>query len=117
MPSTDLSSTRRHTPGPWVWHGDYTLRPAAPDPERSPTHTILSPDGPFGFLGTDHSQVEAEWQANRRLMEAAPALLAALQRLCLVYALEIDAMQAKAPRRAAWTVALQAMDAATGSAT
>lgn len=68
----------QHTPGPWVWDGDYTLRPAHPDPTSSATHTILSEHGPFGFLGTDHRATEAEFQANKRLIEAAPDLLKAL---------------------------------------
>lgn len=69
----------QHTPGPWVWDGDYTLRPAQPDPTTSATHTILSEDGPRGFLGGDHRAVAAEFQSNRRLIAAAPDLLEALQ--------------------------------------
>ncbi len=67
----------QHTPGPWEWDGDYTLRPARPDPRHHTLHTILSPDGPYGFLATSFAETEPEWQANKRLIAAAPALLEA----------------------------------------
>lgn len=69
----------RYTPGPWKWHGDYTLIPANPSPQHSATHTILSPDGPYGFLGASSAAVEQEFQANKSLIEAAPLLLEALE--------------------------------------
>ena len=68
-----------HTPGPWEWHGDYTLRPAFPDPQKHALHTILSPDGPFGFVQTATADTEPEFQACKRLIAAAPELLAAIR--------------------------------------
>lgn len=65
----------RHTPGPWAWDGDYTLRPVDPDPDRSAVHTILSPDGPYGFVQSVGADVDAEFQADQRLIAAAPELL------------------------------------------
>jgi transcriptional regulator GlxA family with amidase domain len=70
----------KYTPGPWQWNGDYILSPVKPDPSKSATHTILSPDGPFGFLGADTHAVDAEFQANKTLIAAAPELLEALRR-------------------------------------
>lgn len=69
----------KHTPGPWEWDGDYTLRPANPRPELHTVHTILSPDGEsFGFMAADYKDVLAENAANKVLMAAAPELLDAL---------------------------------------
>jgi hypothetical protein len=69
----------KHTPGPWQWDGDYTLRPVNPDPSRSALHTILSPDGPYGFVQTSTADVWPEFEANKRLIAAAPDLLVELQ--------------------------------------
>lgn len=71
-----------HTPGPWQWDGDYTLRPVNPDPEHSALHTIISPDGPFGFVQTATADVFPEFEADKLLIAAAPELLEAL-RECL----------------------------------
>jgi hypothetical protein len=68
-----------HTPGPWQWDGDYTLRPVNPDPERSALHTIISPDGPFGFVQTATADVFPEFEADKLLIAAAPELLEALR--------------------------------------
>ena len=70
-----------HTPGPWVWADHYTLRPAKPAPERSAVHTILSPDGCFGYVEKTWREIEPEDDANRALIAAAPELLAALREL------------------------------------
>lgn len=64
-----------HTPGPWQWVDDYTLRPCVADPKASATHTIFGTDGPWGYRGSDPRDVEAEFQANRALIESAPDLL------------------------------------------
>lgn len=73
-------STAKHTPGPWEWDGDYTLRPANPRPELHAVHTILSPDGEtFGFMNADYKDVMAEAAANKRLMASSPDLLEALR--------------------------------------
>lgn len=69
-----------HTPGPWVWDGN-TLRPENPDPTQSAVHSILDSDGGYGFLGSHSRDTGAELEADRRLIERAPALLAALRRL------------------------------------
>tara|TARA_R100000365_G_C2748574_1_gene80543 strand:+ start:51 stop:392 length:342 start_codon:yes stop_codon:yes gene_type:complete len=70
----------QHTPGPWQWDGDYTLRPANPRPELHTVHTILSPDGEtFGFMSADYKDVLAENAANKVLMASAPELLEALK--------------------------------------
>lgn len=72
--------TARHTPGPWEWDGDYTLRPANPRPELHTVHTILSPDGEtFGFMEADYKDVLAENAANKQLMAASPDMLDALK--------------------------------------
>ena len=67
-----------HTPGPWYWRGN-TLAPAQADPEISHVHSILDAKGGYGFIGTDHRMTNAELDADRRLIAAAPDLLAALQ--------------------------------------
>ena len=68
------------TAGPWAWdESRWTLRPLNPDPSRSAVHTILGPDGPVGFLGSDHRATLAEAEGNFRLIELAPQLLMALQ--------------------------------------
>lgn len=70
----------KHTPGPWVWDGEYTLRPADPRPTLHTVHTILSPDGEtFGFMNADHKDVLAENAANKVLMAAAPDMLEVLK--------------------------------------
>lgn len=73
-------STAKHTPGPWEWDGDYTLRPANPRPELHTVHTILSPDGEtFGFMGADYKDVLAENAANKLLMATSPEMLEVLK--------------------------------------
>ncbi len=69
-----------HTPGPWMWDYD-TLRPVNPNPDTSNVHSILDFDGGYGFVGKDNKAVLAELEADRRLMAAAPELLAALEEL------------------------------------
>lgn len=66
-----------HTPGPWVWEGN-TLRPAHRDPANSAVYSILDAEGGFGFLGSKPSDTNAELDANRHLIEAAPDMLEAL---------------------------------------
>jgi hypothetical protein len=67
---------QRHTPGPWAWDGDYTLRAANPDPDTSDVHTILYIESAgSGFVGSDPAATMAELEANRRLIAAAPDLL------------------------------------------
>ena len=69
----------KHTPGPWHWpHDSNHLCPANPDPERSAVSEILYADGGYGFLGRSNSDTLAELEADRRLIAAAPTLLAAL---------------------------------------
>ncbi len=71
----------RHTPGPWTWEG-HSLKPAQPDPQRYAVHTIVTcSSGGYGFLASDHKKTAAELEADRRLIAAAPDLLAALQDL------------------------------------
>jgi hypothetical protein len=73
-------NTAKHTPGPWEWDGDYTLRPANPRPELHTVHTILSPDGEtFGFMEADYKDVLAENAANKLLMAASPDMLEVLK--------------------------------------
>ena len=68
------------TAGPWAWdESRSTLRPLNPDPSRSAVHTILGPDGPVGFMDSDHRATLAEAEGNFRLIELAPQLLMALQ--------------------------------------
>ena len=77
--------TAAHTPGPWYWRGN-TLAPVNVDPDTSHVHSILDAEGGFGFIGTDHRLTNAELDADRRLIEAAPDLLAALQEAEMVLA-------------------------------
>jgi hypothetical protein len=72
-----------HTPGPWEWDGN-TLRPANLDPSRSAVHSILDAEGGYGFLGSDRHATSAELDADRRLIAAAPELLAELKNLLKV---------------------------------
>lgn len=77
-----MGQTAAHTPGPWAW--DDNLRALCPvnfDPERSAVHTILTNDGTYGFLGSDHKATEAEYRACCRVIAAAPSLLDELIRL------------------------------------
>jgi hypothetical protein len=74
----------RHTPGPWVWDG-HTLKPANAAPDVSAVHSILDAEGGFGYLMSDHKATLAELDADRRLIAAAPELLAALQALLTQY--------------------------------
>ena len=70
------------TPGAWAWDEDFnTLRPVTPNPEASAVHTILSPDGPRGYLGKDSASVNAEMVANYWAIQAAGEMLKELQRL------------------------------------
>ena len=69
-----------HTPGPWYWRGN-TLAPVNADPYSSAVHSILDAEGGYGYLGTDYRLTRAELDADRRLIAAAPDLLAALQAL------------------------------------
>jgi hypothetical protein len=55
--------------------------PVSLAPEISSVHTILSPDGAFGYLGSNFKDTEIESQANRFLIAAAPSLLDALKSL------------------------------------
>lgn len=87
-------NTTKHTPGPWTWDmAGCCLRPVNARPEVSFIHTILSPDGPFGYLGANGADVQAEDAANRRLIAAAPNLLKACRRatLALAFAAESSA--------------------------
>lgn len=75
------SQAQDHTPGPWTWEG-HSLRPAQPEPQRYAVHTIVTcSSGGYGFLASDHKKTAAELEADRRLIAAAPDLLAALQDL------------------------------------
>lgn len=77
-------STAKHTPGPWHWpHDSNSLCPVNPDPEHSAVSEILYADGGYGFLGRSNSDTLAELEADRRLIAAAPDLLAALELLLL----------------------------------
>lgn len=79
-----MSGAVRHTPGPWHWpHDSNHLKPVNPDPERSAVSEILYADGGHGFLGRSNEDTLAELEADRRLIAAAPELLAALERLLL----------------------------------
>ena len=73
------SGKASHTPGPWAWDesGNY-LCPVDGDPSKSSVHTILSPDGTYGYLGSDFKKTQGEGEANRALIAAAPDLLDAL---------------------------------------
>jgi hypothetical protein len=70
-----------HTPGPWEWEGDYILRPVDPDASKHACHTILSPEGPFGFVRSAKADVRNEFEADKALIAAAPELLKALKQL------------------------------------
>lgn len=73
-------TTPAHTPGPWVWHDRYTLRPAYPDPDKHHIHTILKiEDGCVAFIGSTFNEALAEDAANQSLLEASPALLDAAE--------------------------------------
>ena len=70
------------TPGEWAWDDGFnTLRPVTPNPEASAVHTILSPAGPFGYLGKPSQAVDAEMAANYWAIQAAGEMLKELQRL------------------------------------
>lgn len=74
----------KHTPGPWHWpHDSNALCPVNPDYKVSAVSQILYADGGHGFLGRSNSDTLAELEADRRLIAAAPDLLAALERLLL----------------------------------
>ena len=47
-------------------------------PEISSVHTILSPNGAFGYLGSFSKDTEIESDANRLLIAAAPEMLQAI---------------------------------------
>lgn len=100
-----------HTPGPWQWVDDYTLRPALLNPDQSSTHTILSRDGAYGFVGADPRDVESEFAANRALIEAAPDLLDAANAARRALA---DLVASGAPL--VYRVALAKLDAAIAKA-
>jgi len=70
----------QHTPGPWEWdESGYTLRASKPDPQRHAVHTILEVENwSYGFLGAPLAAALAESEGNKRLITAAPELLAAL---------------------------------------
>lgn len=91
----------RHTPGPWAWDGDYYLRPVNAQPDISAVHTILSPEGCYGYLLASHEAVMAEDAANRALIAEAPELLKALQgvlRMADRATVEFDAARAAIAR-------------------
>jgi hypothetical protein len=70
-------SAWRHTPGPWTWdERRHALRPVVAQSELSHVHTVLSPDGCFGYVGKDIDAVLVEVGANRALIAAFPLLLA-----------------------------------------
>lgn len=63
-----------HTPGPWQWENG-SLRPA---PGASANlAAIIDDDGCLVYRDADSAAWQAECEANRRLMAAAPDLLAA----------------------------------------
>lgn len=71
--------TTKHTPGPWHWeHGDY-LKPD----ESSPAGiaVVLEFDGCRVERDCDIEAMQAEIEANKRLIGAAPELLQALQEI------------------------------------
>lgn len=61
----------RHTPGPWAWADDYTLCPVDPDPARSAVHTIISPEGAYGF------------EANEKDIAGGPGLPSSLEMMTM----------------------------------
>lgn len=68
--------TTTHTPGPWHWeHGDL-LKPALPS--LAGIATILEFDGTRVERDCDIEAMQAECDANRRLIAAAPELAMAL---------------------------------------
>ncbi len=74
-----MSGPYSHTPGPWAWR-DSALVPVAPCPDTHSVHTIMLDGQCYGFLGSDNKSVLAEDAANRTLIAAAPAMLAALRK-------------------------------------
>lgn len=105
-----MSSTIAHTPGPWLWHDHDTLRPADVD-GCSSIHTILSPDGCFGYVGCSTSEITDEFEADLRLIAQAPNLLDALMLLATATAAVPSLSVAQ---RIALDRALQAIEAVTG---
>lgn len=71
-------SGAQFTPGPWKWDGN-TLMPVNNDPATSAVHSILYADGGYGYIGANLKDTLAELDACRRLIAAAPDLLAALR--------------------------------------
>ncbi|MGH7462668.1 MAG: hypothetical protein ACREMA_16795 [Longimicrobiales bacterium] len=70
----------QHTPGPWAWDKTgHSLRPVTPAPDTSAVHTILSPDGCFGYMGSDFKATIAEDDANKRLIALAPDMFSILR--------------------------------------
>jgi len=102
-------SAAAYTPGPWAWNESRSsLCPVNPDPNRSAVHTILSPDGPYGFLCGNNAETMSESEGNFRLIESAPLLLQALQNCAAVLALEHASPQARAAAVALARAALTA---------
>jgi hypothetical protein len=102
------------TPGPWAWGGDFTLRPVNPDPTRSAVHTILSPDGCFGFVDSDPAATLAEAERDRRLIAAAPELLDALR---MAHRLILRVAEAEGLADGSESPTMQAIEGAIAKAT
>lgn len=67
---------RSHTPGPWTWH-DNILEPPAWASDL--VCTIMNDDGCTVYRDSPVDAFQAEIKANKRLIAAAPELLAALK--------------------------------------
>ena len=101
------------TPGPWHWNGN-TLLPVAGSFEISDVHSILDAKGGYGYLGSKLSDTLAELDADRRLIAAAPDLLAALQVVVADWTAQFERNGHLAP---AWCQqARDAISKATGAA-
>ena len=70
---TAAASSQKHTPGPWTTHGDYVYA----GPERHVSGRIAIADGERYPQRTRY--------ANAVLIAEAPAMLAALERVCNAY--------------------------------
>jgi hypothetical protein len=110
-------STAKHTPGPWHWpHDSNSLCPVNPDPEHSTVSEILYAEGGHGFLGRSNNDTLAELEADRRLIAAAPELLASLREVLTIAQQCIDTSRLIRCERQALADAEAAIAKATGCA-
>lgn len=113
MAHTGQTAATKHTPGPWEWDGN-TLKPSAGSFETSAVHSILDAEGGYGYLGSKVSDTQAELDADRQLIAAAPDLLEALQVVVADWTAQFERAGHMAP---AWCrQARAAIAKATGSA-